>query len=145
MITKEFITAGRAIFTLENAAGFHTSDGCAPHYTFKVTEKEFDGRTLYFVALLTGPNNEADYSYLGVLNPKTGEVRLTKASKLTDESWPIRLLRRVLARVWSDQGEMIKEAGFNLHHEGRCGRCGRVLTVPESIELGLGPECAGKI
>jgi hypothetical protein len=29
-------------------------------------------------------------------------------------------------------------------HEGRCGRCGRRLTVPESIESGLGPECATK-
>lgn len=29
-------------------------------------------------------------------------------------------------------------------HEGRCGRCGRKLTVPSSIETGLGPECAGK-
>jgi hypothetical protein len=27
-------------------------------------------------------------------------------------------------------------------HEGRCGRCGRKLTVPESIESGFGPECA---
>ena len=26
-------------------------------------------------------------------------------------------------------------------HEGRCGRCGRKLTVPESIEAGYGPEC----
>jgi hypothetical protein len=28
-----------------------------------------------------------------------------------------------------------------VHHEGRCGRCGRTLTVPESIESGFGPEC----
>lgn len=27
-------------------------------------------------------------------------------------------------------------------HEGSCGRCGRKLTVPSSIETGLGPECA---
>jgi hypothetical protein len=26
-------------------------------------------------------------------------------------------------------------------HEGRCGRCGRALTVPESVERGIGPEC----
>lgn len=26
-------------------------------------------------------------------------------------------------------------------HEGHCGRCGRRLTVPESIESGFGPEC----
>ena len=30
-------------------------------------------------------------------------------------------------------------------HEGSCGRCGRKLTVPESIENGLGPVCAGLV
>ena len=34
--------------------------------------------------------------------------------------------------------------GFEFWHEGKCGRCGRKLTVPESIEAGIGPECAGK-
>lgn len=28
-------------------------------------------------------------------------------------------------------------------HEGRCGRCGRALTVPESIASGIGPVCEG--
>jgi len=28
-------------------------------------------------------------------------------------------------------------------HEGRCGRCGRLLSNPDSIQRGLGPECAG--
>jgi hypothetical protein len=35
--------------------------------------------------------------------------------------------------------------GVVIWHEGRCGRCGRRLTVPESIESGYGPECIGKI
>jgi len=30
-------------------------------------------------------------------------------------------------------------------HEGRCGRCGRLLTVPASVACGIGPECAGKM
>ena len=30
-------------------------------------------------------------------------------------------------------------------HAGRCGRCGRRLTVPASIASGFGPECAGRI
>ncbi len=29
-------------------------------------------------------------------------------------------------------------------HEGKCARCGRKLTTPESIQRGLGPECAEK-
>lgn len=28
-----------------------------------------------------------------------------------------------------------------IHHVGKCGCCGRKLTTPESIKLGLGPIC----
>ena len=38
-----------------------------------------------------------------------------------------------------DRG-VLPEALRVLHH-GRCGRCGRKLTTPESIRLGLGPVC----
>jgi hypothetical protein len=27
-------------------------------------------------------------------------------------------------------------------HEGKCGKCGRALTVPSSILTGIGPECS---
>jgi hypothetical protein len=30
-------------------------------------------------------------------------------------------------------------------HEGRCACCGRPLTVPESIERGIGPDCWEKM
>ena len=33
------------------------------------------------------------------------------------------------------------ENSFTVHHEGKCGCCGRSLTVPESIKRGIGPEC----
>jgi hypothetical protein len=33
---------------------------------------------------------------------------------------------------------------MELWHEGRCGKCGRALTVPESIESGLGPVCESR-
>jgi hypothetical protein len=42
-----------------------------------------------------------------------------------------------------DECELPK--GLKVHHEGRCCRCGRKLTVPESIETGLGPECASRL
>ena len=30
---------------------------------------------------------------------------------------------------------------IEIYHDGRCGKCGRQLTVPASIETGFGPEC----
>jgi len=77
---------------------------------------------------------------MGLLNPANGRVKLTANSKVTDKSWSLRLLRRCLACVWTDQD--ISEHGFELMHEGRCGRCGRPLTRPESIQSGIGPICA---
>ena len=33
---------------------------------------------------------------------------------------------------------------FHVYHSGACGRCGRELTDPESIKLGIGPTCRNK-
>lgn len=148
VITKEFILAGKAIFTLEVAPDFAQANGTPAHWTFKVRGKELDdgsGNRIYFVSLLAGPDNESDYAYLGVLNPETGEVRLTKASKFSETTLAVRLVRRTFARIWAGEQGAIEAAGFRLHHEGRCCRCGRLLTVPSSIESGIGPECATKI
>lgn len=135
MITKEFITAGRAVFTVENPTG--------EHYTFQVAKKESPGRDpIYFAYLLTGPDNTSDYTYLGVFDVRSGDVRLTAKSRMNEESTPVRVIRWVSSIVW--RGRSLPE-GYAARHEGRCGRCGRVLTTPESISLGLGPHCANAI
>ena len=71
MIDRTFITAGHAIFTVSNPTGIR--------YTYRVMHKEANnGYTeAYFVSLLTGPDNTEDYSYLGMLDEPTGEMRLT--------------------------------------------------------------------
>lgn len=143
---KRFVTAGNATFTLELPSTFVSAHGCKPWYTFNVSLWPADrnklNRDIFNVSLLSGPNNDADYSYLGQLNPHNGDVRLTKASKFNDESWPVRLLRRVMFRLWAGDLEPVFAAGFDIKHSGYCGRCGRKLTVPSSIETGLGPVCA---
>jgi hypothetical protein len=32
-----------------------------------------------------------------------------------------------------------------IRHDGACGRCGRSLTVPASVDTGFGPHCADKL
>lgn len=34
---------------------------------------------------------------------------------------------------------------LEVYHHGRCGRCGRKLTDPDSIVQGMGPECRKKL
>lgn len=128
-----FIFAGKAVVTLQSAK-------TGTRYTYKVSKaEEKEGQAAqqprYFVSLLTGPENTSDYTYLGMVS--NGELRLTHASKLPIESAPVKAMQFALAHPEAPELEIF--------HEGRCGRCGRVLTVPESVETGFGPECAGKL
>jgi hypothetical protein len=124
-----FIRGGRAVLTIQS----HKS---GDHRTFRVNEK--DGT--FFVGLLSGPDNTSDYTYVGVLQLE-GTVRLTKASKLTCDSIPVRAWNYVARHL--NHGNLPPDA--NVMHEGRCGCCGRALTVPESIARGIGPECWSKM
>ena len=151
-ITSDFVKAGKAIFTIEPAQVYIDANAkreveVKPHYTFKVQHKDASDEwpEAWFVNLLSGPDNGSDYTYLGKLVPATGEVRLTAGSRYAEDSQPVQIIRRVLARIWAGDLGRVEAAGWRVHHEGRCGRCGKRLTVPASIESGFGPECAGKI
>lgn len=146
MLTLDFIRAGKAIFTIELSPEFAATHKIPPHYTFKVSHQPAENgyRECWFVSLLTGPENTSDYTYVGLL-ADDNTLRLTQKSKFRPDSMPVRILSRILANLVADTADRITSAGFNLHHEGRCGRCGRLLTVPSSIESGIGPECAKRI
>jgi hypothetical protein len=127
---KMFALAGNATITLQSGKS-------GVHFTYKIT-KHNDNKDLYFVRLLHGPNNEDDYQYIGCYYSDTEYFNPAKPWKerLTF-TWPpsIRAIKYFF--------EHINEIPQNLYvyHEGKCGRCGRKLTTPESIERGLGPEC----
>lgn len=123
-----FLSGGNAVFTVSSPKH---------RYTFRIRRPEPE--MPYFVSLLSGPDNTRDYTYLGVYNPGQPGVRLTAKSKFTEDSTPVKAIRWAVAMLSS--GKTLPE-GFKIQHEGRCCRCGRVLTVPESIEAGIGPECA---
>ena len=58
-------------------------------------------------------------------------------------STPLPGLKRVRRSTQINQGRM--PLTLTVFHDGKCGRCGRKLTVPESIQSGLGPVCAGQV
>jgi hypothetical protein len=125
----KFFQGGRALFTVANGKG--------EHYTFKIRQPKGDNKP-FFVSLLTGPNNEGDYTYLGIYNPNDHKVFLTAKSKMNENSTPVKVINWAIGIVAS--GKTLPE-GYSIQHEGRCCRCGRLLTDPTSIELGIGPEC----
>lgn len=142
-----FFLGGKAIFTVVVPGEFVEKHDCKDHYTFKIARKEADERwpEAWFVSLLCGPDNTSDYRYVGKLDLRDMTVRLSSKSCVGPGAWPLLILDRVLACAVTDQLDKIEEAGWSVHHEGRCCKCGRRLTVPESIEAGIGPECAGKV
>lgn len=133
MITREFLTAGRAIFTVSNPKG--------ERYTFRARRETKAVRgDLFDVGLLTGPDNESSYQRVCRLygdNLKIG----WRGGPFPPESKPFKVFKWVVGLL---QANKLPPAGYAIQHAGRCGRCGRLLTVPESIESGLGPECSKK-
>lgn len=143
MLSKDFILAGDAVFTIELPEAAAAEQGFS-HRTYWVQHVEGNDRwpESWFVKLLTGPDNSSDFTYMGKLNPNNGDVMTTHKSPWPGSAFVVRLLVRVLQRVWADDHAAFEQHGYKLHHEGKCGRCGRRLTVPASVESGIGPECA---
>jgi hypothetical protein len=130
---RDFILGGNATVTL-------VSRKTGTRFTYKVRAAD-DGQA-YFVSLLRGPDNEADYKYLGRIDasrrfwggrktPKPGDVGVS-APSMKAFSW---------AWQWLAFGHGAIPPDLEIWHEGRCGRCNRKLTVPASVASGFGPEC----
>lgn len=140
MITKEFLQGGNAIFTVHNDE--------AEHYTFKIKKADFKNWQPYFIHHLTGPNNESDYAYLGMVQfDKLPRVKLTNASRLNKESTIYKVAEWAINMILNEKK---LPAGYGINHEGKCGRCGRTLTRPEGVDpegyrFGFGPHCWSKI
>lgn len=128
-MTKRYLFAGKAIFTVR-------STRTGKRYTYKLTRTEND-ENKYFAAVMYGPDNDLSYRYIGMVTPNGGLYRTAK-SPYPDTSEVMKALAFTLKNV--RDGKLHPE--LEIWHSGRCGRCGRRLTVPESIQAGIGPECA---
>ena len=128
-----FILAGNARFTVVNRE-------TGNRFTFRVRQPK--ETTPHFVSVLSGPDNGSDYGFLGsVFGGK--RYRHGRKSRISSDATSDRVFRWLFERLVSDPTAI--PGNVEIWHEGRCGRCGRVLTVPASIATGIGPVCAGKI
>jgi hypothetical protein len=127
---KTFVRGGKARFTLVSTA-------TGVRVTFKVSASK-DGK-VHFVKVLTGPDNVNAYTFLGTIF-SDGAYRHGRNSQIGHDAPSAK------AFAWFFDHVAIGDVSkVEFWHEGRCGRCGRVLTVPESIATGFGPECAGRV
>ena len=128
---KQFMLAGNATFTVVNT---ETNN----RFTFKV--RKGDDRKPHFVSVLTGSDNENDFTFLGSIFPNR-QYRHGQRSTIPITAQSAKVFEWLFRKIYFDS----LPTCIKIHHEGRCGRCGRKLTVPESIESGFGPECISLI
>lgn len=86
------------------------------------------------VGYLTGPDNTRDYLNIG--NLENGHLRVWR--KHRDKN-------RVIQAVKVALGDPDAAREAYATESGNCSRCGRTLTVPASLNRGLGPVCAEKV
>ena len=84
-------------------------------------------------------DNWSNYAYIGLLTQ--AGLRLTAKSNASEDAPSVKAFRY----AWNALVNGVIPGTLEIWHEGSCGRCGRTLTVPESIASGIGPECAKKI
>lgn len=134
---NNFVYGGKATFTI-------VSKRTSSHFTY--TLRRAPGGKAghpWFVFVLTGTNNEADYTYAGFIDPaQPYKVIQGRKGRISNSAPSIAGLEWALDAIHNGRSNRLDR--FELWHEGRCGVCGRRLTVPESIASGIGPVCAAQ-
>lgn len=132
-----YIFGGQAIFTVY-------SERIGTRYTFKTVKAKKPARDVYWVFVLCMPdnNNDKSYRFIGAVSKQEGYKYSNKARHdfkpdCNSNKALIWFFEKLLNGTLKTNHPYVK-----VYHEGRCGRCGRRLTTPQSLKIGLGPECS---
>lgn len=135
-IVLQYLFGGKSTFTLQSTSG--------ERFTYKVSEsvkRPNDTRPpVFFVTVLTGPDNVENYNFVGtIFERKTFKFSPRGGFKTESPS--------IKAFVWAFNNfvQGVVPESLEFWPSTHCARCGRPLTVPESIENGFGPECITKV
>lgn len=141
---KSFILGGRAIFTLRNEV-------TGNRRTYSVYRVKDPNKDMYFVNVRgDGESTQKDkegrhkWVYVGTIwNSQKSNSKFTLTAKSRVDKTSLAFLG--FSWLWQ---KLVKSEplhkDMSIYHEGRCARCGRQLTDPDSIQRGFGPECYKK-
>jgi len=140
---KNFMLAGNATITIRSIR-------TGARFTFRVKNSDLaDKKSVFFVSLMNGPDNESNFQYMGIIRrDNKGEVDLssfqrTAKSKVGIDAPSMKAFQWLIDTL--SAAPIFLDSRCEIWHEGKCGRCGRKLTVPESIQRGIGPDCITKM
>ena len=122
----DYILGGKSYVTFQNPQ-------TGNRFTYKVVKHKVDD--IYFVHVLT---NTDVYMFLGTI--KNFVFRYSPKSKIAKDAKSL----IVFDYVFHHLGMGTLNNTIEIFHDGRCGKCGRQLTDPISVETGLGPYCRKK-
>ena len=124
---RVFTLAGNATITLE-------SEKTGAHFTYRVRQAA-EGAQRWFVQLLNGPDNTHDFVYIGLVDEATGHLafRQTAKARIGADAPSVKGFKY----FWNAVAAEREPAQMVIRHEGKCGRCGRKLTVPATPVLAM--------
>lgn len=127
-----YLLAGNCTFTLK-------STKLDKRYTYKIQQDKVNA-SRYFVKVMYGSDNERDYRFLGWFY--TDDLLVRQSSKSCEVGGKAYLMIRTFLQYFELDVALPPTCLF--YPSGKCAMCGRTLTTPESVELGIGPECRKK-
>lgn len=136
-VALAFLMGGGATITLRSTKTLQ-------RFTYSVRAPRNQGKLdteapIRFVKVLTGPDNTSNYEYIGYI--RDGKFNYGMKSRISNGS------PSIVAFQWAYRFISIEHIpkDLDVFHEGKCGRCGRKLTTPESIQSGFGEKCLGAL
>jgi hypothetical protein len=130
-----YMLGGNATFTLRSLK-------TGARYTYRMRRADGDlPNRPWFVSLMNGPDNEHNFAFIGTLwsNTEGHTFRTSPKAKVGWDAPSAKAIRWFIQQTLTGKANVMDSV--ECWHEGRCGRCGRKLTVPESVANGFGPEC----
>jgi len=147
---RNFMLGGKAIFTVQSPeSGKHIT------YLIEQLEDKKEGlKQLWFLKVLTSPDNTSDYSFAGSLFEREGKLIYKHSEKSSIGScspsvkgfeWILYRLNVLALGDADNQASALNSLSrMNISHAGYCAKCGLMLTHPKSVERGFGPTCYSK-
>jgi len=125
---RDFIFGGKAIFTIESAI-------TGKWFTFKVQKPRDGNKSVFWVSVMSGKDNNTSYSYMGTIF--NGRFKSTAKSRISEDAQCYKAFKCFYDLLVSSK----LHPKINFYHSGKCACCGRRLTTPESVKTGIGPIC----
>lgn len=116
------------------------------HRTFRMSTQKMDSKFApgkRIISLLVGSDNTSDYKGFGFITDSNDRIALWKKNAESKTFLYYKLLiENAFGKPADGHNRFYK---YEMLLEKYCLRCNRLLTHPESIESGIGPECSKRL